>query len=165
MPMIRACRVATAVVGLFLKVWAVLVGFAVVAAFVPSPAPDSGPRSERVGPALSGETVTVRIPEGELAGHLTVVDESGRPLAVLSCWRNGMASVTANRGGDVAVGCFFTAEGTACLELIGAVRQASIDFTPAGDLRVAQTVRGGRVHPASAPGVGARMGPRPSAGK
>jgi hypothetical protein len=160
--MIRTCEVATAVGGLFLRVLAGLVGLIAVAAFVPFPKPDSRARSESGEPAWPGETVTLRIPEGELAGHMTVVDESGRPLAVLSRWRNGAASVVANRSGDLAVGCHFTAKGTACMELIGAARQASIDFSPDGDLRIAQKAPDRRRGPESAPGLGAPVRPRPA---
>jgi hypothetical protein len=160
--MIRACEVATAVGGLFIRVLAGLVGLIAVAAFVPIPETESRVRSEWLEPALSAETVTLRIPEGEPAGHLTVVDESGRPLAVLSRWRDGTASVVANRGRDIAVGCHFTAKGTACLEVIGAARQASIDFTSDGDLHIAQKVADRLPAPTSPPGMVVPVRPQPA---
>ena len=115
------------------------IGVSLVAvAFIAPPRPAAPARTGSIPPAGRTGTVTLRVPEGELAGHLTVVDESGRPLAVLTRWRNGSWSIAASRVGDVDLGCFFNSGGTALCRLFVASRRTTVSIDQEGVVTTAK---------------------------
>lgn len=126
-----------------------------VGVFVPEPAPAPSPRSrpDPDGPAHSPMTVTLRIPEGEPAGHVIVLDPSGRELATVSGWFNGDVAVLARREAGAGVNSFLKAGGEALVGVFGAARQTRIHAKPDGTPRVSVTdPRSGRIEsPAPSP--------------
>jgi hypothetical protein len=133
----RGCSVAATVGAPLVKLAVGLVGLIVVAALI-SPAQSEAPaRSEAIDSARHTDSVILLVPEGEQAGHLSVVDEEGRELALLSRLRDGRVIVVANRGGrgGLSLACSIEGDGAASLEFIGAVRHTSIDIQPDGGMR------------------------------
>ena len=110
------------------------VGLAVVVgAMVPRPEADG--RISRSSD-LAESTVTLGAPEGQ-AGRLSVVDEAGRELAVLTRWSDGEVGVVA-RCGAVGVCCWLKeAAGTAFVNLIGKERETHIEVQPDGTMKAA----------------------------
>ena len=127
------------------------VGVAVIAgAFARPPGSDAPGRSESGDTASPTKLVTLRLPEGEPAAHVTVVDESGRELAVVSRWRNGTSAVAAHSGDGIELGCYFNVDGTASCELAAASRRTTLHIKPDGTVTAAQGPAG-TTRPAPAP--------------
>ena len=98
----------------------------------PPPGWDDRTRSEPDDPARPADAVTLRVPKGAPAGHLTVVDESGRELATLTHLTNGDTAIVARRRDGVSVGCYLNARGAAILEVIGRAGRAGVEARPDG---------------------------------
>jgi hypothetical protein len=159
MPMVRVWGIVSAVGGLLAKAAVGLVGLVIVAALLPHPQPEARERSESGDPAGPASSVLLRVPEGEQAGDLSVVDEQGRELAVLTRWRNGQTSVVARRNGGVSLGCYIEAKGVTNLELIGSAQQTSIEVRPDGVTRTMARDAWGWPGPVPVPGGGAPARP------
>lgn len=131
--MVRACKAALVAGGLVSRMAVGFVGFTVVAVSVlPPPEPDAGGRSGPGEPARPGSRVVLTVPQGSLAGSLTVIDASGRELATLIHWYSGSTSIVARRSGGVGVNGYLNRNGSANLLLIGTVKETSIDAKPDG---------------------------------
>ena len=139
--MIRAYRVALAAGG---PLWRTALGLAVlafvIAVFVPSPDPDARARPEPGSPTANVNTVTLRVPKGELSGTLNIVDASGGELATLTLLSTGETAVAARRGGT-GWGLAFTGNGTARMEVVGPVRVTDIEMEPDGTTRISTRER------------------------
>jgi hypothetical protein len=155
MPMVRAWGIVSAVGGLLAKAAVGLVGLAIVAVLVPRPQPEARERSESGDPAGPANSVLLRVPEGAQAGHLSVIDEHGRELAVLTRWRNGETSLLAGRNGGVSLGWYLNTDGISSLELIGSAQQTGIEVRPDGIIRAMVRDARGLPGPVTAPGSGA----------
>jgi hypothetical protein len=99
------------------------------------------------------------VPEGEQAGHLSVVDERGRELAVVTRWRNGQTSLVASRNGGVSLGCYLNTDGVTSLELLGSAQQTAIEVRPDGITRTMARDAWRLPGPVPAPGSGAPARP------
>jgi hypothetical protein len=135
MTMIRVWGIMTVVGRLLAKAAVGLVGLVIVAALVPHPEPEARERSESGEPTGLANSVLLRVPAGEQAGHLSVVDEQGRELAVLTRWRNGQTSLVASRHGGASLGCYLNTDGVTSLELLGSAQQTTIEVRPDGITR------------------------------
>src|SRR5262245_18081647 len=88
--MVRADRIALGVGSLVGGAAVGLVGLMLaVGAFVPPNEPACRAQSVPGDPAPTAISVTLRIPEGEPAAHVRVVDASGHELATVTRWYNG----------------------------------------------------------------------------
>jgi hypothetical protein len=79
-------------------------------------------------------TVALRVPEGALAKHLIVVDESGGELATLTLWASGMTTVVSRRGTGV-VSAHLREDGSARMRVDGTAWTTLIDTEPDGTSR------------------------------
>jgi hypothetical protein len=151
--MVRAGKAALTVGGLVGRAALGFLGLIiVVGAFVPPPEPAGRAHSEPDDRAQSAITVTLRIPEGEPAGHVTVVDATGRELAMVSCWSDGVSAVVARRDAGAVVSSYLTADGRAYVRLIGTARQTCIDVQPDGTTSLSDGIPPPAVNPPRNPG-------------
>ena len=140
--MIRAGGIAMAAGGLLARVALGCLGFTMLLGWIaPSPRPAATTSSGPGDPARVAMTVALRVPEGAHASHLTVVDESGRELAVVTRWISGMTTVVSPRRGRLGVGYHLGTDGSASVCVQGRERvilpDARADGTPGisrGDL-------------------------------
>ena len=96
--------------------------------------PNTPPRPESGDLAGSTNAVILRVPEGGTASHLTLLDESGREVAVLSRWRDGALSLAAHRGGGRGLGYHLKIDDTTRLDLFVAVRMTTVLARPDGSV-------------------------------
>ena len=82
-------------------------------------------------------TVALRVPEGGPAGHLTVVDESGRELATLTLWASGMRTVV-SRSGAIVVGTYLGTDGSARTHMATTAGMTVVEARPDGTSRVSE---------------------------
>jgi hypothetical protein len=135
--MVRADRIALGVGSLVGRAALGLIGLMIaVGAFVPPNEPASRSPSEPGDPAQSAITVTLRIPAGEPAGHVTVVDASGRELARVTRWYNDDVAVVAQREAGVGVYSYLNVNGKTDVSVIGTARQTDIFAQPDGTAKV-----------------------------
>ena len=97
-------------------------------------------RPEPGSPTANVNTVTLRVPKGELSGTLNIVDASGGELATLTLLSTGETAVAARRGGT-GWGLAFTGNGTARMEVVGPVRVTDIEMDPDGTTRISTRER------------------------
>lgn len=136
----RACRVAVVAGALLGKaVLGFVVLMAILAMVAPPPEPDARARPDAAGSVANSSTVTLRVPEGELAGNLNVVDASGRELAVLTYFSDGELVLVARRNGGACVSLWLTGSGTARVQMSGTSRATSIEMEPDGTTRASKT--------------------------
>ena len=151
--MVRAGEAALGIGGLVGKAAVGFLGLIiVVGAFVPQPETVGRARPEPGDPAQSAITVTLRIPEGEPAGHVTVVNATGRELATVTYWYDGHSAVVARRDGGAGVSSHLTAKGTAFVRLIGTARQTCFDVRTDGSLSLSEGDPPTGFHPSRNPG-------------
>jgi hypothetical protein len=135
----RAYRVALAAGALLAKAalgFVVIMGiFAMVA---PPPGPDAGARPDPAGSVASSSTVTLRVPEGELAGTLNVVDASGRELAILTYFSDGDLVLVARRNG-AAASVWLRDQGTPSVQMSGTSRATIVEMEPDGTTKISKT--------------------------
>jgi hypothetical protein len=99
--MVGPDRIALRIGGLAARTLVGFVGLVVIVGpLIPAEGPATGSRSDPGDPARSPITVTLRIPGGEQVGHVMVVDETGRELAIVSRWRDGQLAVVSRRNGE-----------------------------------------------------------------
>jgi hypothetical protein len=135
--MFRAHKIALTVAGPVGKAVVAFIGLmTVIAAVVPTPEPASGTQSEPGDPAQSTSTVTLRVPEGEPAGHMTVVDATGRELATVTHWYNGDVAVVARRDAGASVASYLNANGSTDVRVSGTARWTDIEAKPDGTAKV-----------------------------
>jgi hypothetical protein len=142
----------TAVGGLFGRAVVGVVGLMViVGAMLPHQEPTARTPSETAGPPFANR-VTLTIPEGESARSLSIIDESGRELALLTRWNDGGVALAARRPGGPGV-CFWLKEsgGTAFLNLIGSARETHIDVQPDGTVTIPGVDISGQLQPSGPP--------------
>jgi hypothetical protein len=97
--------------------------------------------SSRPGdPENTTMTVMLQVPEGLLAEHLTVVDASGRELAVLTHWISGMTSVVSRRRDETSVSYILNSNGSATMQLKGTERVTLINAQKDGTTEVSHRV-------------------------
>jgi hypothetical protein len=109
------------------------VGISLLAAAIIAPPEPGAPMwTESIHPARRPNTVTLRVPEGQLEGHLTVVDESSLQLAMLTRWSNGNLAVVARRSGPIVASWLNGGAGTASVSLTGTSRRTDIMVHPDG---------------------------------
>ena len=89
----------------------------------------------------------LQVPEGALAKHLTVVDASGRELAILTHWISGMTSVVSRRSDETGVSYILNSNGTATMLVRGTARVTTINAQKDGKTRVSHRVVPTRVNP------------------
>ena len=145
--MVRAYSAARAAGGLLMRAAVGFVGFLVVAgAIAPRPDSEAGARSQAGDPAGPASTIVLTVPEGELGGHLTIVDGAGRELATLTHWYTGSTSIIAGRGDGVGLSCLFDGKGAAALKFINTARGISIDARSDGTTRIFEKPLESRQH-------------------
>jgi hypothetical protein len=137
MPMGRADGIAQEAGGLFAR--AVLgfirlfIGLAIItAAIATRPEPSASSSCPPVGPSQAEMTVVMRVPEGQRAKQLTMVDGSGRRVAILTLWTSGAITVASRREGGAGVSYHLNDDGSASLRIDGTARAALIRAGPDG---------------------------------
>lgn len=109
------------------------IALAVVAAAIVASTDMGNPaRTQPIDLVRPGDMHTLRVPEGELTGNLTVLDESGRPLATLTRWTNGDLAFVAGRGGIGVALWLNEGRRTAAVSVAGTSRQTHLTFHPDG---------------------------------
>jgi hypothetical protein len=116
----------------------------VVGAVAPQPDPPGRTRSESASRALSANRITLNVPEGQAAGSLTMVDESGRELAILTRGRSGEIGFVTRLRGGAGVCCWLKEAGTAFVSLIGTARETFIEVQPDGTATTSAGALSGR---------------------
>jgi hypothetical protein len=139
--------------GLLAKAAVGLIGLAVVVgAVAPRPETDGRTRPKQGDRSPLANTITLEVPVGDPAAHLTVVDESGRVLAILTRWFDGRIGLVARNGGGAGVCCWLKAgAGTAHVNLFGTARQTVIDVQPDGTAKAFAGNLSGRLEPSGDP--------------
>ena len=148
--MVRPERIVMAAGSLFAKL---VVGLLMIAIAIGAggllPLADV-PRSSGAVDRPSGatsDTVTMEVPPGALAKHLTVVDTTGRELAVLTFWISGTTTVVSARDDGANVSYNLNGNGSVNLRVEGTEQVTLIDAESDGKTRVLQrdvAVRVGR---------------------
>jgi hypothetical protein len=119
-------RAALSFIGLF-------TGLAIITATIATPTePSASSSCQPVGPSQAAMTVVMRVPEGQRAKHLTMVDGSGRGVAILTLWTSGAITVVSRREGGAGVTCHLNDDGSASLRIEGTARAALIRAGPDG---------------------------------
>ena len=77
----------------------------------------------------------LRVPDGETAGHLTVVDAAGREIARLTHWSSGHTAVVTRRDVGPTVGYYHKAEGWVGVLVSGTAGETQIHVEPDGTTR------------------------------
>jgi hypothetical protein len=156
-------RAALSFIGLF-------TGLAIITATIATPPePSSSSSCQPVGPSQAETTVVMRVPEGQCAKHLTMVDGSGRRVAILTLWTSGAITVASSREGGAGVSYHLHSDGSASLRIDGTARSALIRAGPDGTTKLTERSQEhlfreepdsdrGRVH-ASHPGPSRSSGP------
>jgi hypothetical protein len=132
--MVRADRIALAAVGLLTKAALGLLGLALLIGW-DAPRPRPGPAAPGQPDDATMMKVSLRLPEGALAGHLTVVDESGRELATLALWAVGMTTVV-SRNDTIVVSTHLNADGSVRTRMAGPALVTVVEAGPDGTRRV-----------------------------
>jgi hypothetical protein len=119
-------RAALSFIGLF-------TGLAIITAMIATPPELSGSSScQPADPSKAEMTVVMRVPEGQLAKHLTVVDGFGRSVSVLTLWASGVITVVSRREGGAGVSYQLNGDGSASLRIDGTAVAALIRAGPDG---------------------------------
>ena len=113
----------------------------------PPPGPVDEASYQPGDPENTATTVMLHVPEGSLAKHLTVVDASGRELAILTHWISGMTSVVSCRSDGTGVSYILNSNGTATMLVGGTARVTTIDAQKDGTTHVSHRVVPTRVDP------------------
>ncbi len=114
------------------------IGLAIItAAIATPPEPSAWSSCQPVDPSQAEMTVAMRVPEGQRAKHLTVVDGSGRRVAILTVWTSGAITVASHREGGAGVSYHLHDDGSASLRLDGTARVALIRAKPDGTTELA----------------------------
>jgi hypothetical protein len=110
-----------------------LIGLAIITAVIATPPePSASSSCQSVDLSQAEMTVVMRVPEGRLAKHLTVVDGSGRRVALLAVWTSGAITVVSRREGGAGVSYQLNDDGSANLQVDGTARVALIRAKPDG---------------------------------
>jgi hypothetical protein len=139
-----------AAVGLLGKVAVGFVALIVlVGAVLPSPSasPDARARSESGGRKPPSDAVVLRVPDGEPAGHLTVVDAAGREIAKLTHWSNGHTAVVTRRDVGPTVGYYHKAEGWVGVLVSGTAGETRIEVESDGTTKASASDPSGFINP------------------
>jgi hypothetical protein len=109
------------------------IGLAIItAAIATPPEPSASSSCQPVDPSQAEMTVVMRVPQGQRAKHLTVVDGSGRRVAILTLWTSGAITVASHREAGAGVSYHLHDDGSANLRLDGTTRVALIRAKPDG---------------------------------
>ncbi len=139
--MVRADRIATAAGGLLAKAALGFIGLAMIVGwYAPPPERAAAAASPPGDPDGAAMTVTLHVPEGAMAKHLTVVDGSGRELAILTHWISGMTTVAALRSHGAGVSYNLNTDGSARMLVQGTERVTLVDAERDGTTRVRHRV-------------------------
>lgn len=144
--MIRLDRIALAAGGLLARAALGLIALAILIGWN-GPMPETA-SSRPDDPADTATTVTLRVPDGALAKHLTVVDATGRELAILTHWISGITTVVSRRRDRAGVSYLLNPDGSARLRVSGTARETLIDADREGTTRVLHQI----VLPVGSPG-------------
>jgi hypothetical protein len=135
--MVRPDRIPLTAGGLLARAALGFIGLAILIGLsTPPPEPAATASSQPDDPTRTAMTVTLRVPEGALAKHLSVVDASGRELAFLTHWISGMTTVVPCRSGGAGVSYHLNADGSANLRVDGTARATLIRAEPDGTTEV-----------------------------
>ena len=131
--------------GLFGRAMVGFLGLAmVVGAVAPLPDPDARTGSGPGRRTPSANRITLNVPEGQSAGSLTMVDESGRELAILTRGRSGEIGFVTRSPGGAGVCCWLREAGTAFVSLIGTAGETFIEVQPDGTAKTSKGDLSGR---------------------
>jgi hypothetical protein len=129
-----------------------LIGLAIItAAIATPPEPSASSSCQPVDPSQAEMTVVMRVPEGQLAKHLTLVDGSGRRVALLTVWTSGVISVVSRREGGAGVSYQLNDDGSADLQVDGTARVALIRARRDGTTELTYRSEGRPVRETGAP--------------
>jgi hypothetical protein len=146
--MVRPDRIAQAAGGLITKAALGCIGLLIMIGWsTPPPEPVDRASSQPGDPENTAMTVMLHVPEGALAKHLTVVDASGRELAILTHWISGMTSVVSCRSDGTGVSYILNSNGTATMLVRGTARVTTINSQKDGTTQVSHRVVPTRVDP------------------
>jgi hypothetical protein len=114
------------------------IGLAIIIAVIATPPePSASSPCQPVDPPQAEMTVVMQVPEGQRAKHLTVVDGSGRRVAILTVWTSGAITVASHREGGAGVSYHLHDDSSASLRLDGTARVALIRAMPDGTTELA----------------------------
>jgi hypothetical protein len=137
--MIRAHRIALAAGGLLTRTALGFIGLTIVFSwYAPSSGTAARSPSEAADPDPTARTVMLRVPDGAAAAHLTIVDASGRELAVVTKWRPCGTSVVSRQSGGTAVSYHLNVDGSAKVRVQGATRATLFEAESNGKTEVSQ---------------------------
>jgi hypothetical protein len=135
--MFRLDRIAVAAGGLLARAALGVIGLAILIGWsTPRSDPAATASFQPDDPTQTAMTVTLRVPEGALATHLSVVDASGRELAFLSHWMTGMTTVVSRRSRGAGVSYHLNTDGSANLLVEGTAGVTPIHAETDGTTRV-----------------------------
>jgi hypothetical protein len=135
--MVRPDRIALAAGSLIGRAALGFIGFTILIGWnTPPPEPAATASFQPSDPAQTAMTVTLRVPEGAMAKHLSVVDASGRELAFLTHWISGMTTVVSGRDGGVGVSYHLNTDGSTNLRVDGMAKATLIHAQPDGTIQV-----------------------------
>lgn len=135
--MVRLDRIVLAAGGLLARATLGVLGLTVLIGwYAPPPEPAATAPSRPDDPEGTAMTVTLRVPEGANAKHLTVVNASGRELALLTHWITGMTTVVSGRNGGAGVSYHLNDDGSANLRVDGTAWVTLIRADKDGTTRV-----------------------------
>ncbi len=164
--MFRLDRISSAAGGLLARAAVGFIGLTILIGWNASPEPAATAPSQPGDPTQTAMTVTLRVPEGALAKHLSVVDASGRELVFLTHWISGMTTVVSGRGGGAGVSYHLNTDGSANLRVDGTTRTTVLRAERDGTTRVSHEGVPTRVTgPAAAGRPRGRPGPSPRRGR
>jgi hypothetical protein len=137
--MVRADRIALAAGGPLARAALGLIGLSIIFGWnTPPPQPAATASSQPGDSEQTAMTVTLRVPEGAPVKHLTVLDASGRTLAILTHWITGATTVESRRSGGVGVCYHMNTDGSAKMRMDGTAQVTLIDAEQDGTSQVSQ---------------------------
>jgi hypothetical protein len=152
--MFRVDRIALATVRQLARAALGLLGLTILIGWnAPTPEPAASASSRRGDLPQTPRTVTLGVPEGALATNVTVVDASGRELAVVTRWLSGTTTVVSRRDGGVGVSYHLHGDGSARMRMAGSEKVSVIDGRPDGTAQVAEI----SIAPCGSPEISSRI--------
>jgi hypothetical protein len=140
--MVRAGRIALGAGSLLAKGVLGFVGLSIVIGWsTPPPQPVATASPQPGDPAQTSMAITLRVPEGAISKHVTILDETGRELAVVTHWITGLTTVVSRRDGGAGICCALNVDGTARLRVDGTSRATQIDAEQDGTSQVYRCAR------------------------
>jgi hypothetical protein len=133
--MVRPNRIGRAAGTLLVRAAVGFIGLAIIVNWTESPPGTGAKASYQAGdPPQNSTRVALQVAEGELAQHVTVVDPSGRELAIVTCWYSGDITVVSNHSDRTGASYHLYTNGSVRMRVAGTARVTLIDAEPDGTI-------------------------------